>query len=73
MKRLFAILIAALFLAGCGTLAKDSEFWQHDTMYKNWDHTLFSLGKYKDCASEDVKKGKDQGWWGVEPKECQPK
>jgi len=66
MKKLFLLLLTALFLYGCGAAARESEFWQHDTMYKNWDHLKFSLYGYKNPAPEPAKKSQEQGWWGIE-------
>ncbi len=65
MKRFFLVLIAGLFLSGCGTLAQESEFWQHPTMYKNWEHMKFSLWGYQNPSKETAKKSQEQGWWGI--------
>ena len=65
MKRLCALFIFAFFLAGCGTTAKESEFWQHSSMYKNWDHTKFSICGYKNPNADTLKKSNDQVWWGI--------
>lgn len=66
MKKLFLLLLTALFLYGCGAGARESGFWKHDSMYKNWDHLKFSLFGYKNPASEQAKKSQEQGWWGIE-------
>ncbi|MBW1722855.1 MAG: hypothetical protein JRH13_11370 [Deltaproteobacteria bacterium] len=66
MKKLFALLVLSMFLFGCGAAARESEFWQHDTLYKNWDHTKFSLWGYKHPTKETYKKSLEQGWWGIE-------
>jgi hypothetical protein len=47
MKKLAAVFILSAFLFGCGASATQSEFWIHDSLYKNWDHTWFSLSGYK--------------------------
>lgn len=39
--------VAVLFLAGCGAAARESGFYEHNTMYRNWDHFVFSLFGYK--------------------------
>ncbi len=65
MKRFFLLVLAGFFLSGCGTLAKDSEFWQHDTMYKNWEHMKYSWGGYKDAKPDAEKKSGEQKWWGI--------
>ena len=65
MKKLFLLLIAGFFLAGCGTAAERSEFWKHDTMYKNYDHMFYSWFGYKKPTAETGKMSQDQGWWGM--------
>ncbi len=64
MKKLFMLGLIGLFLSGCGTAAQRSEFWKHDTMYKNWDHLKYSIDGYKKTTPEAVKKTKVQDWWG---------
>ena len=66
MKKLGFLIILALFLSGCGQSAVQSEFYQHDTMYKNWDHTKFSWFGYRNPTEEDLQKSIDQQWWGIE-------
>jgi hypothetical protein len=66
MKKLFLLLLAVLFLYGCGAGARESGFWQHDSMYKNWDHLKFSLFGYKNPTADTAKKSQEQGWWGTE-------
>lgn len=63
MKRLFLVAIIGLFLSGCGTAAKDSEFWQHPSMYKDWDHMKYSMGE--DRSPEMTKESKERSWWGI--------
>ena len=59
-------IVITMFLYGCGAAARDSEFWQHDTIYKNWDHMKFSISGYKNPTEETGKKSLEQGWWGIE-------
>ena len=73
MKKLFLLVLVGLFFSGCGTAAKESEFWKHDTMYKNWDHLKFSLYGYKHPKAETLKKTQEQGWWGIPIEESQEK
>lgn len=65
MKKLLLLLILGVFLAGCGTAAKRSEFWEHDAMYKNCDHLKFSIYGYMNPTKETLKKSQEQGWWGI--------
>ena len=65
MKRLLVILAIVAFLAGCGTAAKDSQFWEHDTMYRNWDHLKFSWGGYKNADDSAAEQTTDEDWWGI--------
>jgi len=68
MKKLGLLMLLGLFLAGCGTAAKESEFWEHDTMYKNWAHLKYSWYGYKEPTVQTGKESKEQGWWGKEEK-----
>ena len=52
-------------LAGCSSFSR-SEFLQHESMYKNWDHMKFSWFGYRNPSEEDVKKSIEQEWWGVD-------
>ena len=69
MKKLLCLVVLVAFLAGCAGAA-DSEFWKHDTMYKNTDHLKYSWGGYQDCGSEYTKATQAQGWWGSTTNEC---
>ncbi len=66
MKKILILLMFAVFLFGCGASATQSEFWQHDTMYRTNDHMLFSMSGYANPTGEDQKKSMQQGWWGIE-------
>jgi hypothetical protein len=65
IRKMLVLAVLGLFLAGCGTAAERSEFWKHDTMYKNWDHTLYSWSGYRKCEEEALKKTQEQDWWGI--------
>lgn len=71
MKKWLMILMAAAFLAGCGSAAERSEFWKHSSMYKNWDHTFYSWTGYKKTTESDVQKTREQNWWGI-PENVKP-
>lgn len=66
MKKVIVLTLLALFLAGCSGTLKQSEFLEHDTMYKNWDHMAFSWFGYRNPTDQDAQKSMEQGWWGVE-------
>jgi hypothetical protein len=59
MKKLIVLLFIGLLLAGCS-----SEFYKHDSVFKDWDHVKFSWGGYKNPTAEDAKMSDDRGWWG---------
>jgi hypothetical protein len=65
MKRWVLLLTATMVLSGCGQLARESEFWDHSSMYQDWGHLCFSVGGYKNCEREDALKSKRDGWWGI--------
>lgn len=73
MKRFIAVLVLGLFLAGCGTAAQQSEFWNHSSMFSGWDHMKYSWGGYEQCTPEQTKVSKEQKWWGEQYNECAPK
>jgi hypothetical protein len=64
MKRTIFLFILLLFLASCSSITK-SEFLQHRTMYRNWDHMKFSWFGYRHPTAKDVKEAKEQNWWGI--------
>jgi hypothetical protein len=66
MKKLLALLFLGVFLMGCGAAATQSEFWQHSSMYKNWDHMRYSLTGYTNPTAETGEMSQDQGWWGID-------
>ena len=66
MKKMLALLVVSACVAGCGTAAKKSELWEHDTIYKNWDHLSFSWSGSQEVSKEEAKKSVEQGWWGKE-------
>ena len=65
MKKLLLIMLMVMLLVGCGTAAKESEFWQHDTMYKNWDHLRYSWSGYKNPTEVTGDQSQEQDWWGI--------
>ncbi|MBN1277009.1 MAG: hypothetical protein JXA35_05915 [Deltaproteobacteria bacterium] len=66
MKKLLFLLAGIGFLmSGCGELARQSEFWEHDTAYRNFDHLGFSWCGYKKPTAETQIKSQEQQWWGI--------
>lgn len=66
-KKMMMVIILAILLTGCGQSAVRSEFWQHESVYKNWDHMKFSWFGYNNPPNpEDFQKSIDQQWWGIE-------
>ena len=65
MKKIGFLLLIGLFLAGCGAAAKESGYWEHSSMYKNWAHLGYSWFGYKNPTIETGKKSAEQGWWGI--------
>lgn len=61
MKQIAFLIVAILLIAGCS-----SEFYKHDTTFKDWDHVKFSWWGYKNPTAEDAKMSEEQGWWGEE-------
>lgn len=66
MKKLVVLIILATCLGGCGKSAVMSGYYEHNSMYRNWDHMKFSWFGYKNPTAEDPKKAADQQWWGIE-------
>ena len=66
MKKLLALLAVSACVAGCGTAAKKSELWEHDSIYKNWDHMKFSWGGHQNVSQEEAIQSVQENWWGKE-------
>jgi hypothetical protein len=55
-----------MLIAGCS-----SEFYKHDSIYKDWDHVKFSWWEYKNPTVENANMSTERGWWGKEmPYSC---
>ena len=65
MKRLFIVLLSVMFLSGCGAAARESGFYEHNTMYRDWDHLKFSIFGYNQVDQKEAQLSKEQDWWGV--------
>lgn len=64
MKKI--ILIGMIFmLAGCCSSIRQSEFFQHDTVYSDMHHLWFSSVGYASIDKTDVKLSHDRKWWGI--------
>ena len=62
MNKVIFIGVLVMFLIGCG----HSEWLEHKSQYKNWDHMVFSLSGFRNPTPEDLKKSQEQEWWGNE-------
>ena len=60
------MVLMGLFLFGCGAAARQSEYFQHDSHFKNWDHLAFSIWGFKNPTAETGKNSQEQDWWGKE-------
>jgi hypothetical protein len=72
VKRLLVLSGLVLIFVGCGAAARESEFYEHNTMYRDWDHLTFSTYGYKKVDPKKVQESKDHEWWGItieEPKQ----
>jgi hypothetical protein len=65
MKKLLIIVMLVAFLAGCGHMAQESEFYEHSTMYRDWDHAKFSMWGYKEPTALTAEASTAKEWWGV--------
>ena len=65
MKRFLVVMMAVLFLAGCGAAARESGFYEHSTMYRDWDHMKFSISGYKVVSPAEAKESNEENWWGI--------
>jgi len=61
MRKIFFLIVMGLIITGC-----NSEFYKHDTVYKDWDHVMFSGWGYQNPTAEDAKMSTERGWWGEE-------
>jgi hypothetical protein len=66
MKKFVLVMLLTFFLFGCSQTATQSEFWQHDSVYKNWDHLKFSWFGHNNPTAEDSQMSSEQAWWGMD-------
>lgn len=66
MKKMLALLIVSALASGCGTAAVKSELWEHDSIYKSWDHLKFSVSGRREMTEEEARKAIQEAWWGEE-------
>ena len=66
LLRLVLVLMLIFVAVGCASQqVEESEFWQHSSVYKNWDHLKFSTTGYKSPVPGVAEKSQEQGWWGI--------
>ena len=61
MRKIFLLIIMSMIIVGCS-----SEFYKHDSIYKDWDHVKFSWWGYENPNAEHAKMSTERGWWGEE-------
>lgn len=67
MKKLLIVsMVLALFTVGCGHMVKESGFYEHDALYKNWDHAKFSMWEYDNPTAQIAEMSDQNGWWGID-------
>jgi len=54
-----------MFLYGCGAAARESGFYEHNTMYRDWDHLKFSIYGYKQVDPNEARQSAAEDWWGI--------
>lgn len=64
-KMWMVLLAMALVLSGCGAAARESAFYEHNTMYRNCDHLKFSIYGYKQVDQKEARLSKEENWWGI--------
>jgi hypothetical protein len=64
MKKIVVVLLGVLFLFGCAA-ARESGFYEHNTMYTNCSHLAFSVGGYTNVTPKKAEMSKAQNWWGI--------
>jgi len=65
MKRfIMVLLLAGIMLGGCASL-KESEFYNHSSHYKNFDHAKYSWWGYKSPDCDYATQSDHEGWWGI--------
>lgn len=65
MKKIFVVLLGAMILCGCGAAARESGFYEHKAMYRDWEHFKFSLYGYKNADQKDAQLSREREWWGT--------
>lgn len=61
------IILAGLvfMLVGCSSAVRQSEFFQHDTVYKDLGHLWFSNVGHLEIDANDVNSSRNRQWWGI--------
>ena len=60
-----ALVLALSSVHGCASM-KQSEFWQHPTVYAGWEHQKFSTWGYRNPDMYDHFNSQYGEWWGYE-------
>ncbi len=60
-EKLFFLIILTILIAVCS-----SEFYKHDSVFKDWDHVQFSWWDYQNPTAEHAKMPAQRECWGEE-------
>ncbi len=52
-------------LLGCTAAIKESELFDHDSVYQDFGHLWFSWYGHKSIDADDVKNSRADKWWGI--------
>lgn len=63
-----ALLVSLLVVTTMQGCAPTGEWTRHDSMYKDFDHAVYSIHGYKATNSNDLIKSEKGGWWGEDVK-----
>jgi hypothetical protein len=65
IKKLLLVGMIFLLCGCCSAAIKESELFEHDSVYKDFGHLWFSWHGYKNIDENDVLQTKNEQWWGI--------
>ncbi len=66
MRKIIMVVALWLLVSGCAGISQ-SDFLKHDTMYRNWDHLVFSIMGSDDLVTTH-ERSVAEDWWGIPQK-----